>query len=145
MFCKNCGTEIPEGAGFCPSCGTPAGADAPKTAGEPAQPTQQPAQPTPPAANRKSKIAAGLLGIFLGSLGIHNFYLGFNKRGLLQLLLSVCTCGIGALPMQIWGLSRAYSTSSVRTATPPTQTASRFPTDQSRSRTNKGLLKASSF
>lgn len=89
MFCKNCGTEIPEGAGFCPSCGTPAGADAPKTAGEPAQPTQQPAQPTPPAANRKSKIAAGLLGIFLGSLGIHNFYLGFNKRGLLQLLLSV--------------------------------------------------------
>ena len=45
-----------------------------------------------------------LLGIFLGSLGIHNFYLGFNKRGLLQLLLSVCTCGIGALPMQIWGL-----------------------------------------
>ena len=43
-------------------------------------------------------------GIFLGSLGIHNFYLGFNKRGLLQLLLSVCTCGIGAVPMQIWGL-----------------------------------------
>ena len=58
----------------------------------------------PLAANRKSKIAAGLLGIFLGSLGIHNFYLGFNKRGLLQLLLSVCTCGIGAVPMQIWGL-----------------------------------------
>lgn len=104
MFCKNCGTELPDGAGFCPSCGTPAGADAPKTAGEPAQPTQQPAQPTPPAANRKSKIAAGLLGIFLGSLGIHNFYLGFNKRGLLQLLLTVCTCGLGALPMQIWGL-----------------------------------------
>ena len=102
MFCKNCGTEIPEGAGSAlPAAHLP---DAPKTAGEPAQPTQQPAQPTPPAANRKSKIAAGLLGIFLGSLGIHNFYLGFNKRGLLQLLLSVCTCGIGALPMQIWGL-----------------------------------------
>lgn len=145
MFCKNCGTEIPEGAGFCPSCGTPAGADAPKTAGEPAQPTQQPAQPTPPAANRKSKIAAGLLGIFLGSLGIHNFYLGFNKRGLLQLLRPYAHAASALFPCRYGDLSRAYSTSSVRTATPPTQTASRFPTDQSRSRTNKGLLKASSF
>ena len=56
MFCKNCGTEIPEGAGFCPSCGTPAGADAPKTAGEPAQPTQQPAQPRLPLPTESPKL-----------------------------------------------------------------------------------------
>ena len=67
------------------------------------QPYQAPqSQPYPPAP--KSKMAAGLLGIFLGSLGIHNFYLGFTNRALIQLLVSVCTCGIGALPMWIWGL-----------------------------------------
>ena len=38
---------------------------------------------------RKSKIAAGLLGIFLGSLGVHNFYLGRDARGGLQLGLTV--------------------------------------------------------
>ncbi len=34
----------------------------------------------------KSKIAAGLLGIFLGGLGIHKFYLGFVGPGLVYLL-----------------------------------------------------------
>ena len=28
--------------------------------------------------NQKSKVAAGLFGIFLGSFGVHNFYLGFT-------------------------------------------------------------------
>ena len=37
----------------------------------------------------KSKIAAGLLGIFLGALGVHNFYLGRNARGGLQLGLTI--------------------------------------------------------
>ena len=52
----------------------------------------------------KSKLAAGLLGIFLGSLGIHNFYLGYTNRALVQLLVTVCTCGIGGIAMEIWGL-----------------------------------------
>lgn len=34
----------------------------------------------------KSKIAAGLLGIFLGSYGVHNFYLGYTKKAVVQLL-----------------------------------------------------------
>lgn len=37
----------------------------------------------------KSKIVAGLLGIFLGGLGIHRFYLGHIKIGVIQLLLTV--------------------------------------------------------
>ena len=53
---------------------------------------------------QKSKLVAGILGILIGGLGIHNFYLGFTKKALIQLLVSLCTCGIGALPMQIWGL-----------------------------------------
>ncbi len=33
----------------------------------------------------KSKIAAGLLGIFLGVYGVHNFYLGYYKKAVVQL------------------------------------------------------------
>ncbi|HHW74755.1 MAG TPA: TM2 domain-containing protein [Firmicutes bacterium] len=36
--------------------------------------------------NKKDKMAAGLLAIFLGGLGIHKFYLGFTGPGLVYLL-----------------------------------------------------------
>jgi TM2 domain-containing membrane protein YozV len=48
----------------------------------------------------KSKMTAGLLGIFLGGFGVHNFYLGFTNKAILQIVVTVFTCGIGA----IWGL-----------------------------------------
>ncbi len=44
----------------------------------------------------KDKLVAGLLAIFLGTLGIHKFYLGYKKEGITMLLISVLTCGIGA-------------------------------------------------
>jgi len=37
----------------------------------------------------KSKIAAGLLAIFLGGLGIHKFYLGYPKAGIIMLLICI--------------------------------------------------------
>lgn len=40
-------------------------------------------------AGTHSKIAAGLLGIFLGTLGVHNFYLGYTGKAVAQLLLTV--------------------------------------------------------
>ncbi|HEY7054621.1 MAG TPA: TM2 domain-containing protein [Mycobacterium sp.] len=48
----------------------------------------------------KSKLTAGLLGIFLGSFGVGRFYLGYTTIGVLQLVVSLVTCGIGGL----WGL-----------------------------------------
>lgn len=39
----------------------------------------------------------------LGTLGIHQFYVGNTKRGLIYLLVSVITCGFGAIV--IWILS----------------------------------------
>lgn len=52
----------------------------------------------------KDKIAAGLLGIFLGALGIHKFYLGYTKEGVIMLLVTLLTCGFGGAIMEIIGL-----------------------------------------
>ena len=56
----------------------------------------------PPGADEvgeRSKIVAGLLGVFLGSLGIHRFYLGYTNMGIIQIVVTVVTCGLGG----IWG------------------------------------------
>lgn len=59
--------------------------------------------PIPPGYQQKSKIAAGLLGIFLGSFGVHNFYLGYTGKAVAQLLITLLTCGIGSVASGIWG------------------------------------------
>ena len=53
---------------------------------------------------QKSKMAAGLLGIFLGSFGVHNFYLGYTGKAVAQLLITVLTCGFGSFVSGRWGL-----------------------------------------
>ncbi|MBN2508261.1 MAG: NINE protein [Verrucomicrobia bacterium] len=48
---------------------------------------------------RKSRLAAGVLGIVLGGLGVHRFYLGYVGIGIAQIVVTLCTAGVGAL----WG------------------------------------------
>ena len=94
--CANCGVELAAGVAFCPNCGNPVKSAA---ANQPA------AAPIPGEA--KSKLAAGLLGIFLGWIGVHNFYLGYTKKAVIQLLLGTvgsCLCGLGPVASGIWGL-----------------------------------------
>ena len=52
----------------------------------------------------KSKVGAGLLGIFLGCFGVHNFYLGYTSKAVVQLLLTLLSCGTLAIISEIWGL-----------------------------------------
>ncbi|HOB31488.1 MAG TPA: TM2 domain-containing protein [Verrucomicrobiota bacterium] len=54
-------------------------------------------QPSPYAARASMKIPAGVCGILLGSLGIHKFILGYTGAGLIMLLLTLVTCGVGAI------------------------------------------------
>jgi TM2 domain-containing membrane protein YozV len=53
---------------------------------------------------QSKKIAAGICGILIGSLGIHKFILGYQKEGLIMLLVTVLTCGIGGIVMGVIGL-----------------------------------------
>ncbi|WP_336716338.1 TM2 domain-containing protein [Arthrobacter sp. USHLN218] len=48
---------------------------------------------------QKSRLVAGLLGILLGGLGIHRFYLGYVGLGIAQIAVTLVTFGVGA----IWG------------------------------------------
>jgi TM2 domain-containing membrane protein YozV len=54
------------------------------------------------------KILAGVLAIVLGGFGIHKFILGYNKEGIILLLVTIVlgavTCGIGASAAWIIGL-----------------------------------------
>ncbi|OQM49703.1 TM2 domain-containing protein [Bifidobacterium catenulatum] len=55
---------------------------------------------------QKSKIVAGLLGLFLGGLGVHNFYLGYTGKAVAQLLLTRIgwIILIGPIISGIWAL-----------------------------------------
>lgn len=92
MFCRNCGKELKEDAKFCPYCGVLLHEDETKK-------TETAESPAPFVA---SALGAGLLGIFLGCYGVHNFYLKYTSKAIVQLVLGllVVTWPVSA----IWGL-----------------------------------------
>ena len=116
MYCRNCGNEMDKEAVICVKCGVPKGKGngycpncGAQTHPEAVMCVTCGARFVEPEAEEsdKSKLTAGLLGIFLGGLGIHNFYLGFTTKAVIQLLLGTVGalfCGIGAVASGIWGL-----------------------------------------
>ena len=111
--CPQCGAPLDPGATECKFCGE-------KIATQQAAQSFQQAQPQPqgiiqqaapqqvyvtginPSWPVKSKVAAGVLAILLGSLGIHKFYLGKIGMGILYLLF--CWTGIPAIVGLIEGI-----------------------------------------
>lgn len=47
----------------------------------------------------RNRWVAGILGVLVGSFGVHRFYLGHHGIGVLQIIVTFCTFGIGGL----WG------------------------------------------
>lgn len=84
-YCINCGEKLKQDADVCLNCG--------KLVDK-----KERQIPT-----NKSKITAGLFGIFLGCFGIHNFYLGYTTKALIQLLLTILSCFILSPITAIWG------------------------------------------
>ncbi|WP_135305737.1 zinc-ribbon domain and TM2 domain-containing protein [Haloarcula amylovorans] len=78
-YCTSCGAPIDAGARYCSECGAAqddAGGGA--TAGS-------------SASGEKDRVTAGIFAILLGSFGVHHFYLGNIKFGVLYL----CFCWTG--------------------------------------------------
>lgn len=118
MNCPKCGRENYDKTKECVWCGA--------NLNNPFQTRQKPIKPevldedkyqstfneTPPNSTKtsnplaKQRIVAGLLAIFIGSFGIHNFYLGYTSRAITQIVLT--TIGsvflIGPIISTVWAL-----------------------------------------
>ena len=73
IFCKQCGNEVLDNAAVCVKCGV-ATSVAPVNSGA-----------------EKTRVIYVVLGLFLGCLGIHNFYAGYTGKAIIQLLITVFT------------------------------------------------------
>ena len=118
MYCKHCGKEIQDGSTFCVHCGQQVTAETmrscPNCGAHISSSTlicPSCGYQMPPVQNvvykQKSKVLAGILGIVFGSIGVHNFYLGYTSKGVIQLAMTLggfLTCGISSAAAGIWGL-----------------------------------------
>jgi TM2 domain-containing membrane protein YozV len=105
VFCTKCGAQNDDYTQTCLQCQAPL----------PAMAGYQPIQPPTPMYGQQAmqdwkqlgadkKIAAGICAILIGSLGIHKFVLGYTTEGVIMLLVSLLTCGLGAPIMSIIGI-----------------------------------------
>lgn len=101
--CINCGSELPIDANHCPVCGYTAkdrGVNNNQNAANSYNQTFSGGFTNNAYTNiQKSRLLAGILGLLFGSIGVHNFYLGYTTRAVIQIIVTVVTCGIGG----IWG------------------------------------------
>ena len=115
MYCRNCGKEVNEKAVACPACGVPPLAERNfcNNCGQETTPNQAlctncGASLATGESGEKNKIVAGILAILLGGLGIHKFYLGYTKEGIIMLAISIgggiFTCGLTSAAVSIIAL-----------------------------------------
>ena len=94
-ICIKCGVETGKGNAFCANCGKPveANADVCLNCGVAIKDENSNGKYD---VNGKDKIMMALLCFFLGGIGIHNFVLGENKKGIFRIIMSF-VCGIGGI------------------------------------------------
>ena len=87
-ICLRCGVKVGQGVNFCQNCGAPANPNSKvcMNCGFTMKGNLGPG---------RDKMVAGLLALFLGGIGIHNFYLGESKKGVVKILL--CWTGVSSV------------------------------------------------
>jgi len=102
-YCTKCGATNDEFAQFCSGCQaplTPVGS----SGYQPMQSVNPQSMTDWKVLGADKKVAAGIVAILLGSLGVHKFILGYTTEGIIMLLITVLTCGIGAMATSIIGI-----------------------------------------
>lgn len=94
-YCPNCGTAVEAGQIVCIKCGGSLAADGTSVQlGD---------------VSEKEKVVYLVLALLIGTLGIHNFYAGYTNKGVIQLLVSLVSCGIFAPFVAIWAIVEALT------------------------------------
>ncbi len=115
MYCRNCGQQVDDKAIACPKCGVPPLMEKKfcHNCGNATQTNQIMCVKcgfilgkSGAGLGGKNRMVAGMLGILLGWLGIHKFYLGYTKQGLIMLLITIfgSLIKIGPFVMGLIGL-----------------------------------------
>lgn len=98
MYCTKCGTQLSDDAIFCINCG--------EKTGQPAFYGQNIiddfSNSAVSASFYKNRAIAIILRIVFGQFGVHNFYLGYNTKGAVQLVLFFCSAGIVSRIWSLW-------------------------------------------
>lgn len=81
--CIKCGTKVGDGNRYCANCGNEVSPDAAVCLNCGFAIAKQPSGDL-----GDKKITAGILALLLGGFGVHNFYLGETKKGILKILLA---------------------------------------------------------
>lgn len=117
MYCPHCGKEIKDGNQFCSFCGSKivlprshcpnCGASIDENTQECLACGYHLALERMKPIVYKSKVVAIFLGIVLGGLGAHNFYLGYSSKGFIQIVLffmGILTFGLTTFISVVWGI-----------------------------------------
>jgi len=104
-YCTKCGTTNDETAQYCVSCQAPLAA---ASGGyQPMQSVNQGGSQSMTdwkAMGADKKLTAGICGILLGAWGVHKFILGYTNEGIIQIVITLLTCGVGGIVGIIEGI-----------------------------------------
>ena|SRR6266850_8135620 len=96
-YCTKCGAVNDDTAQYCISCQAPLST---VSGYQPMQSVNQ-GQSGPmtdwKALGADKKLVAGICGILLGAWGVHKFILGYTTEGIIQIVITLVTCGIGGI------------------------------------------------
>ena len=127
MKCEYCDNEITHGVTRCPSCGAPVPQEIfrqeeQRSVRSDVLMDRHETSPVESPSNifscdpylyveKKNRIVYIVLAIFLGELGVHNFYAGYVGRGIAQLLISILSFGLLFWISWIWAIIEVCVTS----------------------------------
>src|SRR5262245_24624290 len=103
-YCTKCGTSNDDFAQYCTSCQAPLTQVAGSSGYQPMQAVSPQALTDWKAMGADKKIAAGICGIILGGFGVHKFILGYTTEGVIQIVITLVTCGAGGILGLIEGI-----------------------------------------
>ena len=103
-YCTKCGATNDETAQYCAACQAPL---APTGGYQPMQSVNQGQQGQMvdwKALGADKKLVAGICGILLGGFGVHKFILGYTTEGIIQIVITLVTCGVGSIVGLVEGI-----------------------------------------